>query len=65
MSTCAERRQASKLYWLVRGRADGVVAVGRQLNWTAAQIYRIAKSVGVEHADAREAMRRATDCERP
>lgn len=58
----AERRHRAKLHYLARGRADGVVAVGLHLQWTAAQIYRVAEAAGVEFQDARAALIRAREC---
>lgn len=45
-----------------RGFADGIAAVGVDLGWSKAAIYRAGKRVGIEHGEMRDAVYRQLEC---
>lgn len=57
--TPSERRQALKLHWWHRGRADALVAIAADLGWVESFTIAIGRRIGVDHGDYCEALARA------
>jgi len=57
--TPANRRQALKLHWWHRGRADALVAIAADLGWVESFIYAQGRRVHIDPGDTHEAIERA------
>lgn len=63
--TGSDRRQALKLHWYARGRADALVAIAADLGWHESFTYAQGRRIHVAPGDTHEALERATECARP
>jgi len=57
--TPSERRQALKLHWWHRGRADALAAIAADLCWAESFTYAQGRRVGIDAGDLHEAIARA------
>ena len=58
----AERRHRSKLHYLTRGRADGLVQTAQLMGWDRGKTFGVGRKLGLDPSDVRAALERAEDC---
>lgn len=60
--TGSERRQALKLHWWHRGRADALAAIAADLGWAESFTYAQGRRIDIDAGDLHEAITRANTC---